>query len=96
VFYLLHLANKAGNLKFGFQESVRMLEAKKAKLILLAQDLSFNTQKKIEHELMKNGTKYKYFSLMNEISKEMNRKETGILCIIDENFANGIGKLLGF
>ena len=89
VFNLLHMASRAGKLKVGYQEAERMISAKKAQLLLIANDLSEQSKKKLSLDKVN----YKLFSTKKEISVQLNRKETGILCVINKDFANGIANL---
>jgi ribosomal protein L7Ae-like RNA K-turn-binding protein len=96
MFNLLHLARKSGKVKFGYQETLRMIQAKKARLVLVANDISENTKKKLEKVLAGSHLELIMISSMQNISQQLSIKKTGILCVIDENFAKGISRQLGY
>jgi ribosomal protein L7Ae-like RNA K-turn-binding protein len=96
VFNLLHFAKKSGTLKIGFQEVVRVVKSKKAKIVLIANDLSANTLEKMKSLRQENPSLFYHFSNMEEISQQLNIRKTGILCLTDENISKGISQLLGY
>jgi ribosomal protein L7Ae-like RNA K-turn-binding protein len=90
---LLGFANKAGKLKFGISACALSCRARKARLIILANDLSSNTRKKIEPIIIHNGIKNISLGTKEQFGRLFNRKNTGLVCIEDTGFAAGIAKI---
>ncbi|MCD4819885.1 MAG: ribosomal L7Ae/L30e/S12e/Gadd45 family protein [Candidatus Cloacimonetes bacterium] len=93
VFYLLHLANKAGKLRFGMGEVERSCSFNKAKLVLFAEDFSQNSRKKIEKLKIVKKVSFIEFSNKKKYGFEFHKRDLGILSIEDINFAKGISDL---
>ena len=92
VLTLLGFAAKAGRLSFGMDATVFSIKSKKAKLIIVASDISSKSQKEV-----------KFFAdkipvLELEIEKQTLShavgKQCGILSVNDEGFKNSILKLI--
>ncbi len=87
---LVGLARRAGKVAAGTAAVEEALLKKKARLVLLANDVSPNTQEQIVRlaetvgvSVLKTGTKRAWGTLFQ-------RKELGVLAILDVNFAKGI------
>lgn len=91
---LLGLANKAGKLKFGMTACYQSCASKRAKLVLIAENLSDNSRKKIEHVIDQQGLKAFSYGTKEKFGLLFNRSNIGLICIEDVNFAAGIEQLM--
>ncbi len=85
---LLQIANKAGKLALGSSAGEQSLHRNKAKLCILAEDISERTKtqiiKLVKHQpVLRCGSK-------TELGEAFARKELGIIIVEDGNFAHGI------
>ena len=92
---LLQFARKAGLLAYGFETCKRHLLSGKMKLMIYAEDISQNTKDRIMTVL---GTStpdipVRQFSTQEELSAALGLPFTGIIGILDHNFA---GKILSY
>jgi ribosomal protein L7Ae-like RNA K-turn-binding protein len=94
IFFLLHLAHKAGKIRFGMGEVERSCSFNKAKLVIFAGDFSQNSKKKIERFNNFQKIQFREFSNKAMLGIELNKRDLGILSIEDANFAKGIFDLL--
>ncbi len=94
VIYLLHLARKAGKLKMGFDASKNSCENGVAKLLIIAENLSKNTKKKIMEIAYAYNVKAIKILSKKKFSESFNVRELGIICVEDTNFSNGIKNLV--
>lgn len=85
---LLHLARRAGKLVMGTAACKQSLVRHKAKLVILAEDVSDRTKKNIEK--IESKAPIVFCSTKDLLGKEFNRNELGILVVEDGNFAHGI------
>jgi len=94
IFFLLHLAKKAGKLKFGMAEVERSCSYKRARLVLIAKNLSNNSRKKVEKIKEISKISFLEYSTKEKFSFEFQKRDLGILILEDINFAKGISDLL--
>jgi len=87
---LVGLARRAGKVAVGTAAVEEALLKKKVRLVLLAEDVSPNTEERVLRlaktsgvPVLKTGTKSAWGALFR-------RKELGLLAILDTNFAKGI------
>lgn len=91
---MLGICNKAGKLVMGKDKTIETIRKNKAKLIIIASDLSDNALKEISRETMKKQIEIINISeKMQDVSLELGRT-TGIICITDEGIAKKIKTLL--
>ena len=90
---LLGFAAKAGKLSFGFEASVWSLKTKKAKLAVVAEDISQKSRKESEFFAGKNNIKLIVLNGidMKTVSDAVGRK-CGIISVNDHGFADAILK----
>ncbi len=91
---LLGLARRAGKLVFGYDAVVGSIKEEKAKLLLIACDMSPKTKKNVKFEADKFGISL--FELpcdIEEITAGIGKK-AGVVAITDENFAQGIKSIV--
>lgn len=91
---MLGICNKAGKLVMGKDKTIEAIKKNKARLVILASDLSIKTSKDIINEAKENDVKIENSNVsMNEISHVFSRV-SGIICILDNGFAKKIETLL--
>lgn len=91
---MIGLCQKAGKLVSGELSCENAVKGRKAKLIILAEDASENTEKKFMNsakfygcEIMKTGNK-------EELGKAIGRDMRSVIAVTDEGFAAQLKKLL--
>ncbi|GAB7388258.1 YlxQ family RNA-binding protein [Bacillaceae bacterium] len=89
-FQLLGLAMRAGKLVTGEEQVVKAVRAKRAKLVLLAEDAAANTRKKIEDKckfyevpLLRAGNRA-------ELGRAIGKRERVVIAVLDEGFATSL------
>ncbi len=88
----LGFAAKARKIVNGYNTCIFMMEKRKVKLLILADDLAENSKKKMVSAAQKYAVPYKIFGNMDEISQITGTSGKGIFAITDDNFANVISK----
>ena len=91
VLTMLGFAAKAGKLSFGMDAAVSSIKAKKARLIIVAADVSEKSQKEIKFFAAK--TPVVVLETVKEKLSHAVGKQCGILSVNDEGFKNSILKL---
>jgi len=93
VINLLTICRKAGKLTFGFDASKEAILSEKARLIILASDISQKTEKEIRFFAAKtNITVLRTDINIGELSAGTGKK-AGVIAVCDEGFAQGFNKL---
>ncbi|MDO4517807.1 MAG: ribosomal L7Ae/L30e/S12e/Gadd45 family protein [Bacillota bacterium] len=92
VLTLLGFAKKSGNLVSGVNTCTFNLGRKKVKLMILAEDISEGSEKKIMKEIRKAGVEYIKYGNIDELSHITGGSGRSVFAILDENFANSIKK----
>jgi ribosomal protein L7Ae-like RNA K-turn-binding protein len=87
---LLHLARKAGALKFGFDACQRSCQRGKARLIIAAADLSKRQKSSLLTVAEAQNIKYLEFGSKQMLGDSFNLRDVGIICVEDKNFASGV------
>lgn len=85
-------ARKSRNLLMGFNTCVLAMGKNKIKLLIIAEDISENTGKKIEKEAKKHQVTYRVYGTTDELSEMAGTGGRSIFGITDDNFANVICK----
>lgn len=85
-------ARKSRNLLMGFNTCVLAMGRNKIKLLIIAEDISENTGKKIEKEAKKHQVTYRVYGTTDELSEMAGTGGRSIFGITDDNFANVILK----
>jgi ribosomal protein L7Ae-like RNA K-turn-binding protein len=88
----LGFAAKSRNLVSGYHTCLHAIKQKKLKLLILSEDLSENTQKKLSKLSTDNDVPLRVYGKMEELSKVTGSRERGIFGITDVNFADAIVK----
>lgn len=88
----LGFAAKSRNLVSGYHTCLHAIKQKKLKLLILSEDLSENTVKKLSKLTRDNEIPMRIYGKSEELSKVTGSRERGIFGITDVNFADVILK----
>ena len=86
------LAAKARKIVNGYNTCVFMMEKRRIRLLIIAEDLAENSKKKMISAANKLNVEYRIFGDSDEMSHMTGTEGKGIFGITDENFANVISK----
>lgn len=86
---LMQFARKAGKVIYGADACIRSLHRRHIHVLILAEDLSENSLKKIQNIIAENKYKVTIISLgtQKEISQALGLPITGIIGVMDKQFA---------
>ena len=87
---LMGFAKKSGNLVSGVNTCSFAIGKGKAKLVILADDISAGSEKKIMKEIRKKGVPYIQFGTIDELSHIAGEEGRSVFAVLDENFARSI------
>jgi len=90
VFSYMGFAAKARKLVTGYNTCVYMMEKRKIRLLILAEDLAENSVKKMVSAAEKHHVSYKIFGTKEQLSQITGNADKGIYGITDDNFAKVI------
>lgn len=82
----LGFAKKSGNLVSGVNTCTFAMAKKKARLMILAEDISDNSEKKIMKEIRKYGIEYVKYGTRRELSHAVGAADRSVFAVCDENF----------
>ena len=82
----LGFAKKSGNLVSGVNTCTFTMAKRKAKLIILAEDISENSEKKIMKEIRKYGVEHVKYGTGEELSHAVGTTGRSVFAVCDENF----------
>ncbi|MDF2653640.1 MAG: ribosomal protein [Bacillota bacterium] len=88
----LGFAAKSKNLVSGYQSCLHAIKHRKLKLLILAEDLSENTVKKLSRVAEEGSVPVRVYGLSEELSQITGNQDRGIFGITDGNFAEAIMK----
>ena len=88
----LGFAAKSRNLVSGYHTCLHAIKQKKLKLLILSEDLSENTVKKLSRLSQENEIPLRIYGKSEELSKATGSQERGVFGITDVNFADVIMK----
>lgn len=83
-------AAKARKIAWGYNTTIFNIEKKIAKLVIIAEDISENSKKKIISKAETNSVPYRVYGLSDEMSIITGKSGKSIFCILDENFKKAI------
>ncbi len=86
----LGFAKKSGNLMTGVNTCTFALARGKVHLMILADDISENSKKKIMKEIRKSGVKYIEYGSAEEMSHAVGASGRSVFAICDKGFAEAI------
>lgn len=90
VLALMGFARKSGNLVSGVNTCSFNLAKGRVKLMILAEDVSAGSKKKIMKEINKAGVKYVTYGTIDEMSHATGSEGRSVFGVLDENFAQSI------
>ena len=86
----LGFAKKSGNLVTGVNTCTFAMAKHKVKLMILAEDISENSEKKIMKEIRKHGVKYVKYGTIDEMSHAVGSSGRSVFAVCDKNFSDVI------
>ncbi|MBR2916723.1 MAG: ribosomal L7Ae/L30e/S12e/Gadd45 family protein [Clostridia bacterium] len=93
IFRMIGLASRAGKAEVGEAKAQDRIKYKKAKLIIVSSDASYNTKKKFNALCQGAGIGYIEIGNREILGKFTGRENAVVLSVNDENFADGIKRL---
>ncbi|MBO8176570.1 YlxQ family RNA-binding protein [Aeribacillus pallidus] len=93
-FQLLGLANRARKIISGEELVIKEVKANKAKLVLLANDASSNTAKKIEDKTTYYGVPLRRVPDRYMLGQAIGKEARVVVAVVDEGFAKKLEMLL--
>lgn len=90
---LLSMARRAARISVGFSESKEAAIKKKAKLVVVASDISAKTEKEIRFFCKEETAVVKIKSTIEQISAAIGRRG-GVIALNDQGFADAVLKLI--
>ena len=92
VFNYLGLAAKGRMLVNGYNTCTFMIDKKKVKLLILAEDLAENSMKKMVSLAERKNVPYRIYGVKETLSKRTGNADAGIFGITDVNLAKAISE----
>lgn len=86
----LGFAAKSRNLVSGYHTCLYAIKQKRLKLLILSEDLSENTVKKLSRYAAENGIPVRRYGKIEEISKITGNLERGVFGVTDGNLADAV------
>ena len=90
VLSLMGFAKKSGNLVSGVNTCSFAIGKGKAKLVILTEDISAGSEKKIMKEIRKKGVPYIKYGTIDELSHAAGESGRSVFAVLDEQFARSI------
>ncbi|MDD6190185.1 MAG: ribosomal L7Ae/L30e/S12e/Gadd45 family protein [Firmicutes bacterium] len=87
-------AKKSGNLVSGVNTCTFNMSRRKVKLMILAEDISPGSEKKIMKEIRRYGVNYVKYGNIDEMSHATGGQGRSVFGILDDNFAGTILKAI--
>ncbi len=87
---LLGFASKSGNLSFGADSVKESLKRNKARLVIIASDISEKSRKEIRFFALKNNVPVMDIEYDIETLSHATGKKGGIICVNEKGFADAI------
>lgn len=94
-FKMLGFAHRAGKLTFGMSATLGLLKKGKTSAIILANDISKNSEKKLQPLAAESKVPIFRCGTKRQFGDFFGRQETGIIGIRDASFAKAIRKIFG-
>ena len=91
---LLGLTTKAGKLCFGTESCLDMINKKKVKLIIVAENSADRTIENFKEKCMQNDIDFYIYGKKEDISKAIGKPNKTVVGIKDKNLAGAIIKIL--
>lgn len=90
IFSYLGFAKKSGNLVAGVNTCTFALAKKKVRLMILAEDISENSEKKIMKEIRKHGVSFVKYGSIDDLSHAVGTSGRSVFAICDDHFSEVI------
>ncbi len=94
IYGLLGLTAKAGKISFGTDSCLEMIEKKKVKLIIVAEDSSERTINNFKEKCSENNIDFYIFGKKDDLSKSIGKHNKTVIGIKDKNLAGAVKKIL--
>lgn len=94
VYGLLGLTAKAGKISFGTDSCLEMIEKKKVKLIIVAEDSSERTINNFREKCKQSNIDFYIFGKKDDLSKSIGKINKTVVGVKDKNLAGAIIKIL--
>ena len=82
----LGFAKKSGNMMSGTNTCIFGISKGKVKLVILAEDISENSEKKIMKEIRKHGVRYVKYGRGDDLSHAVGTSGRSVFAVCDDNF----------
>ena len=92
---MIGLCVKAGRTAFGSEACESLVRSGKMPLVIVAEDASENTKKRMQDKCTTYGVKCIYFGTVSSLAKSTGKGKVSVLGIRDEGFASAILKIYG-
>lgn len=90
IFSYMGFAKKSGNLMAGVNTCTFAMNKGKVRLMILSEDISENSEKKIMKEIRKHGVSYVKYGNSEELSHAVGTSGRSVFAVCDENFSKVI------
>ena len=87
---MISLAMKAGKLVSGEDTCIKAVEKGKVKLVIIAQDSTFNTRKRFSNMCKHRNIPYIEWGTKECLGESIGKQYRAVICIIDKSFAQVI------
>lgn len=91
---LLGLCMRAGGLSFGNDACMDLIQRKKVKLILVAQDAAERTKRNFERSCKENNIPIYFYGKMESLSRAIGKPNKAIFGIKNQSFAHEIERII--
>lgn len=88
------LCAKAGKLTYGTDACIELIQKKKAKLIIVAQNASERTKKNMKFVCDNNNVNICFYGEIEDLSHAIGKQNKAVIGIKEVNFANQILKII--
>ena len=92
---LMGFAKKSGNLVSGVNTCSFAIAKGRARLVILTEDISAGSEKKIMKEIRKKGVPYIKYGTIDELSHIAGESGRSVFAVLDKGFAESILRELG-
>lgn len=94
IYSMIGLSMKAGRLAYGSDMCEEHIKSNNAKLLIVAEDASDNTKKKIKNLCITKNIEVIFFGSIDLISHSIGKNNKAIIAILDDGFAIKIKEML--
>lgn len=91
---LLGLCTKAGEISFGTDACIDLIQKNKVKLIIVAEDAADRTKRNFKFLCNKNNIQIVEFGTIEEVSKAIGKKNKAVIGIKNNSLSNEIYKII--